>query len=417
MGVLHPVTVRVTVLVRNKFDLAGFDALKSLCGKVFHLEEPLRRELRLDDRVGPFRISHRRCIFLHLDKVAGLLQHLDNLLSGLETILAHQNLSLLVQAAVVIDDVNNRQIVAKSDLIVMSVVSRGDLQASSSEIHLHITVLDDRDLPVDQRDEHLLAFQPMMSLIGRIDTDGGIGHNRLRTGRGDHEILVRRIAVAIGDIIFKVIEMALGVPVDDLVVTDGGQCHWIPVDHTHTSIYHTFLIEIAECGDHGVGKLRLHREPCAVPVTGSAKLAELLENDSPVLLLPLPGIFHKLLTGKVFLGYSHTLELGHNLAFRCDGCMVRTRYPAGILAVHSGLADQYIVKRVVQHVTHMQDSRHVRRRDYYRIRLFLIRLRVEALVLGPPGVPFVFYFRRIVLCGKFFFLAHITAYNIQSLQI
>ena len=97
--------------------------------------------------------------------------------------------------------------------------------------------------------------------------------------------------------------------------------------------------------------------------------------------------------------------------------MVRTRYPAGILAVHSGLADQHIVKRVVKHVTHMQDSRHVRRRDYYRIRLFLIRLRVEALVLGPPGVPFVFYFRRIVLCGKFFFLAHITAYNIQSLQI
>ena len=97
--------------------------------------------------------------------------------------------------------------------------------------------------------------------------------------------------------------------------------------------------------------------------------------------------------------------------------MVCARHPTSVLAVHPGLADQHVIQRVVQHMAHVKDARHVRWRNYYRIWFFLIRFRVEALVLGPPGVPFVLYFRRIVFRGKLFFLAHITAYDIQSLQI
>ena len=38
---------------------------------------------------------------------------------------------------------------------------------------------------------------------------------------------------------------------------------------------------------------------------------------------------------------------------------------------------------------HVKDSRHVRGRNHYSVRFFLVRFRVEALMLGPPGIPFV----------------------------
>ena len=136
-----------------------------------------------------------------------------------------------------------------------------------------------------------------------------------------------------------------------------------------------------------------------------------------MLLLPFPGIFQELLTGKVLLGYSHILELGHHLAFRGDGRVVRSRHPARILAVHAGVADEDVVQGVVEHVPHMEDSGHVRRRYDYGVWFPFVRFRMEALVFQPPGIPLVFHFRRIVFCGEFFLFAHISINYIQEIQI
>ena len=79
--------------------------------------------------------------------------------------------------------------------------------------------------------------------------------------------------------------------------------------------------------------------------------------------------------------------------------MVRSGHPAGVLAVHAGLADENIVKGIVKHVAHVKYSRHIWRRNHYGIRLFFIRFTVEKLMGKPVGIPLVFYVLSTVLCG------------------
>ena len=197
------------------------------------------------------------------------------------------------------------------------------------------------------------------------------------------------------------IEVALGVAVDPLVVADGGASHRIPVDHADTAVYHALLIKVAEGGYHSLGQLRLHSEAGTVPVAGSAEFAELLKDDAPVLLFPLPRMLEEFLAADVLLADSPLLEPGHDLGLGGDAGVIRARHPAGVLAVHARLADKHIVDGVVEHMAHVEDSRHVRRRDDYCIWFTAVRLRMEALVLRPICVPLVLDRGRVIFCFKF----------------
>ena len=396
--VLHPVTVGIAILVRDELDETVLDRGKGARRQLAHLEEPLGAQTRLNDGIGALAVSYRRGIVLNLLDIAGVLEHLDDLPAGLETVLAYQDLGVFGQASAVVDDIDDREVVTQADLIVVSVMRRRDLEAAGTEIHLDIVVLDDGYLLVDERDKDFLALHPEMALVIGVDADGGIGHDGLRTRRGHHDVFVGRIAVTVGDEVAHVVEMALGVLVDDLVVTDGGVALRVPVDHSHSPVDPSLLVEIHEGVDDGLGELRLHGEAGAVPVAGSAELAQLLEYDASVLLLPLPGILEELLSGKRLLGDAHALELGHNLVLGGDGSVVGTGDPAGVPAVHAGLADEHVVECIVEHMSHVQDAGDVRRRDHDGIRLPVVGFGMEAFMLQPVGVPLVLHFGGNVFC-------------------
>ena len=95
---------------------------------------------------------------------------------------------------------------------------------------------------------------------------------------------------------------ALGVLVDDFVVTHGREGLGVPVHHPDTLVDPTFAVEIDEGVDNRLGKSRFHREAGAVPVAGAAQLAELLQDDAAVLLLPFPGVLEEFLAADVLLG-------------------------------------------------------------------------------------------------------------------
>ena len=397
MGVLHPVAVGVHVALGNELRAAAFDGFQGNLRQGVHLQEPLGGKLGLDDGVRPLGVAHRRGVVFHLHQVAGFLQHLHDLLAGDETVLADEDLRVLVQLAVVVDDLEDRQVVAQADLIVVHVVRRGHLQAAGTEVHLHVIVLDHGDFPVDQRDQDLLAAQPVMALVVRVHADGGVGHDGFRTGRRDHEELVRGIAVAVGNVITEVVEMALGVLVDDFVVTHGREGLGVPVHHPDALVDPALAVEIHEGIDNSLGQSRFHRETGAVPVAGATQFAELLQDDPAVFLLPFPGVLEEFLAADVLLGDAHGLELRDDLGFGGDGRVVRSRHPAGVLPVHAGVADEDVVQGIVEDVTHVQDARHIGRRDHDGIRFLLIGFGMEELVVQPVGVPFVLHFRGIVL--------------------
>jgi hypothetical protein len=115
MGVLHPVAVGIDITLGDEVRPATFDGFQGDLREGVHLQEPLGGELRLDDGVGTLGVTHRRGVVLDLQQVAGLFQHLDDLLAGHEAVLAHEDLRLLVQLAVIVDDLEDGQVVAEAD--------------------------------------------------------------------------------------------------------------------------------------------------------------------------------------------------------------------------------------------------------------------------------------------------------------
>ena len=135
-------------------------------------------------------------------------------------------------------------------------------------------------------------------LIRGMSIDSGIGHDGLGTSGGDDDVVVSGVAGSVGHLVAQIVELGLGLLVDHLVVAHCGQGLGIPVDHPHAAVDIAFLVKIYECIDNSLTQGRVHREPGAVPVAGGSELLELLEDDAAVLLLPLPGVFHELLTGQ-----------------------------------------------------------------------------------------------------------------------
>ena len=84
------------------------------------------------------------------------LKHFGDFLSCNETIFTDKDLSLCVERAVFVEDVNYRQIVFLAQLIVVHVVCRRYFQTTGSEIHRYIVVFNDGNGAVDQRDQRLV---------------------------------------------------------------------------------------------------------------------------------------------------------------------------------------------------------------------------------------------------------------------
>ena len=106
-----------------------------------------------------------------------------------------------------------------------------------------------------------------------------------------------------------------------------------------------------------------------------------------MLLLPLPSVLEELLACERSLVDTLSLELCHDLSLCSDRCVVGTWYPASVLALHTCATHEYILQRVVEHVTHVKHTCHVGWWDNDSIWLASVGLRVEKVVLDPEVVP------------------------------
>jgi len=70
--------------------------------------------------------------------------------------------------------------------------------------------------------------------------------------------------------------------------------------------------------------------------------------------------------------------------------MVGSRNPTGFKSLLPGSSDQYILNGIIQHMAHMQFSRHIGRGNNNSI-CFLIRVRlgIEIALFFPGGIPFL----------------------------
>ncbi len=141
----------------------------------------------------------------------------------------------------------------------------------------------------------------------------------------------------------------------------------------------------------------VHRECCTVPITASAKLAELLEDNAAMLVCPVPSVLEKLLTGEVCLLDALLCEAVYNLGLCGDAGVVGARNPTCVLTLHARTAHENILDCIVEHVAHVEHTRHVRWWDDHSIRFTTIWLGAEELVVEPVLIPFTFHCLWIVL--------------------
>ena len=96
---------------------------------------------------------------------------------------------------------------------------------------------------------------------------------------------------------------------------------------------------------------------------------------------PIPSVLEELLAGQVAFLDALFGQFLHHFCFGSDRCVVGAGHPAGIFAFHAGTAYEDILNRVVQHVSHVEHTRNVRRRNDHRIRLTSIRFATEQFVV------------------------------------
>ena len=201
----------------------------------------------------------------------------------------------------------------------------------------------------------------------------------------------------VSHIIFQVIQMTLLIPINHLLRREHRLRLRIPVYHAETTINESLPVEIDKHFQHTLASFLVHRERRSVPITRCTQPAQLLQNDATVLIRPSPRMLQKLLTGEVTLLDALFRQTVHHLRLRRNRRMVRSRHPTCVLAVNARLPNQDVLNRVVQHVPHVENTRHVRWWNHNCVWFTPIRFACKQFVVHPVLIPLALHLRRAII--------------------
>ena len=332
LDVLQPVAVGVLILLGIELYLVVHHRCEGDVGKMLHAEEPLCGELGLDGHVGALGESHLVGVVLDLLHQSRLVEVAADLLAHVHAVLSDIESGGLRDGAVVVEDVDGLQVVLQSEGVVVDIVGRRHLEAARTKLDIDVAVLDDGDRASHLRHDDVLALEPrVLGVVLAL-------HARLVLGR---------------HVVFQIVELAVLLLIDHLLVGEGRLGLRVPVDHAYAAIDESLLVEIDKDMDDALRPLLVHREGRAVPVAGGAETAQLLEDDATVLVGPVPCMLEELLACKVALLDALLGEAVHHLSLGSDGSMVGARHPACVLALHASTTHENVLYSIVEHVAHV----------------------------------------------------------------
>ncbi len=243
--VAHPREVQVFVLLRYELDVAALDRFDRWLRQRIDRDEPLVRQQRFDDRVGAIAARHHQFVGFDLVDESGRGQIVDDALScngAVESAIAAWH--VFVEVRIDREDVDHRQVVALTDLVVVEVVRRRDLHAAAAECRIDVRVGDDRDLAIRQRQKDEPANEILIPRVVRVHRNGGVAEHRFGPRRRDDDVVAAvRGAGAVAQRITEVPEAALLFGTFDFEVGDRGFEFRVPVDEPAPAIDQTFVVE------------------------------------------------------------------------------------------------------------------------------------------------------------------------------
>jgi len=254
--VVDPVEVAAGQLGRVDPHPAVPDRVPGGLGQRLHLDEPLQRQPRLDDRAAPAAVPDRVDVRPDLlNDPALLAQGVEDRGPGLEPVQALER-AVCGDDAALVHDGQARQRVAAADLEVVRVVRRGDLDRAGAELRVHVRVGHHGDAPAGQWQLDLAPDQVRVPLVIGVHRDRRVAQHGLGPGGGDHNGVIA-VAVPERD------QFAVGVGVVHLDVGQRGEAARAPVDDALGPVDEAVVVELFEDRLHRVGQAFVHGEPFA----------------------------------------------------------------------------------------------------------------------------------------------------------
>ena len=285
------------------------------------------------------------------------LQVGDHLLAGLFHGQARVPLAGLSDAAVRADRLDRVQAVLAADVEVGDVVRRRDLQGAGAEVGLHALVGDDRQLAPQQRQHGRATDDGPVALVLGVHGHGRVAQHGLGAGGGDGD------RPAPDQVVAHLVELAGRLHVRHFQVADGAAATRAPVDQVVVLVDVALVVEGDEDLVDGLDVALVEGEALAVVVAGATQAFQLPDDRAAVLLLPLPGAAHELLTAQVLLRESLGAQLLLHHVLGGDAGVVHADQPAGVVALHAMPARENVLDGAVEGVAHVQVAGHVGRRD------------------------------------------------------
>ena len=300
----------------------------------------------------------------------------------------------LVHVAVVGHDVDLFKTVTLTYEEVVRIVSGRNLNDTGTKLLLDIIVSENRNLATRERKNNVFTDNRGETLILRIDSYSRIARERFRARRRNTDIVLVKLTLrakgAARDGITDVPEMTMIRLVLNLVVRESRTAAGTPVYDVVALVDEALVVKLGKDLRDSLRATLVERKALTRPVGRIAEHTLLMNNRSAVLLLPLPDALNKRLAPEILTALTLLAERLLDDVLSRDAGMVGTGEPKRILTLHTAPPDENILNRLVKRVTHMKNTRHVRRRNYNGIALAIARLLMKITVLLPKRIPLCF---------------------------
>ena len=217
-----------------------------------------------------------------------------------------------------------------------------------------------------------------MPPVVRVDRDRCVAQHSLGP-RGGHDHVLRLLA---DDRVTQTVERSVGFLVLHFFVGERRAAARTPVDDVVASIDQAFIVESDELLPHRPAQSGVQRERGPSPVRRGSDGAQLVQDDTAGLFDPLPDTLHELLAPEIPARHPLFRKLALDDVLGGDPGVVGARQPERLPALHAPPADQHVLDRVVEPVTHVKAGGHIRRwhHDHVRVPAAMGISRKEILI-------------------------------------
>ena len=311
--ILKPVEIRFIKMLRNKFCFSFFYCINRRTGKWFHFYKPLFGYTRLYCCSTTVTSSYVMIVVLNFYKSALFFQIFYDGFSCFISIHARILLIFIHDFSIVCHHINNRQVMAQSNLKVIWVMCRRDFYDTGTKFHIYIIISNQRNFTVYQRQNQFFANQIFIPLIIRIHGYCCITKKCLRTCCSQINI-----TASIRKRIAQMPKMSFLIFILYFRIRNRSQAVWTPVDDSLPTVNQTFIIKIYKNFLNCFITALIHRKTLSIPITGRAHFLKLRYNSSAEFIFPCPCTLQKLFSANIVFCESFFFHCLNNFGFGCN---------------------------------------------------------------------------------------------------